>query len=206
MSLGTGPYLAMSHSTLVAGNLLFRAVEPRDIERIRLWRNAQTEVLRQTVPISSSEQVRYFAEYVWPEKERTEPSQILLAIEHEGQMIGYSGLVHISWPNRRAELSFLLAPELEIQPKELSVAFVSTIAILKQIAFEDLGLHRITSETFCHRNVHIAVLESSGFQREGILRDHVVINGEFRDSLIHGCLVAHKPEQYEVEATLLKPS
>lgn len=53
-----------------------------------------------------------------------EPSQVLVALERAGVLIGYGGLVHISWANRRAEVSFLLTPELEKNPDELIALFL----------------------------------------------------------------------------------
>src|SRR6056297_2367074 len=104
MSDGTGPYRAMPRARISLGGLALRAVEPGDIEAIRQWRNAQMDVLRQTAPISPEGQARYFAAHVWPEKPKPVPNQILLAIERNGDLVGYGGLVHISWSNRRAEL------------------------------------------------------------------------------------------------------
>ena len=50
----------------------------------------------------------YFEKNIWSELKKNDPNQILLAIEQNGQLIGYGGLVHISWVYKRAELSFLL--------------------------------------------------------------------------------------------------
>ena len=188
MSAGVVRYVVMPTPSLSDGVLDIRAVQPSDIDAIRQWRNAQMDVLRQTAPISAEGQKRYFAERVWSELESSEPSQILLAIESDGVLIGYVGLVHISWPNRRAEVSFLLTPELEKKPDALTALFSRFLALLKQLAFEDLGLRRLCTETFAHRTRHIAILEASGFRYEGCLREHVLIDGKPTDSLTHGLL------------------
>jgi RimJ/RimL family protein N-acetyltransferase len=33
------------------------------------------------------------------------------------------------------------------------------------------------------------MLESMGFCKEGVLREHVVINGEYVDSILHGLIL-----------------
>jgi RimJ/RimL family protein N-acetyltransferase len=185
---GTGPYRAMPRALIAAGEIALRAVEPGDTEAIRQWRNEQMEVLRQTAPITPDAQARYFAVHVWPEKRRLDPSQILLAIERAGQLIGYGGLVHLSWPNRRAELSFLLSPELEDDSRTRAAVFGRFLDMVRNIAFADLKLQRLFTETFAHRDRHIETLEAAGFVREGRLRMHVVVDGVPTDAIIHGCL------------------
>ena len=56
------------------------------------------------------------------------------------------------------------------------------------VAFTELGLHRIFTETWATRTSHIAILERFGFVLEGRMRDHVVKDGEVVDALIHGLL------------------
>jgi len=190
MSTDAIRYLVMPNPCLSDGVVDVRAVQPADIEAIRQWRNTQMDVLRQTAPISPEEQERYFAEHVWSQIASSEPSQILLALESAGVLIGYGGLVHISWPNRRAEVSFLLTPDLEKKSDELVALFSRFLALMKQLAFEDLGLRRLCTETFAHRTRHIQILEASGFRCEGRLREHVLIDGKPTDSFAHGLLAS----------------
>ncbi|MCP1500408.1 RimJ/RimL family protein N-acetyltransferase [Pseudomonas migulae] len=188
MSADAIRYQVMPNPRLSDGVLDLRAVQPADIEAIRQWRNAQMDVLRQTAPISPEQQERYFVEQVWPQTESLEPSQVLVTLERAGVLIGYGGLVHISWPNRRAEVSFLLTPELEKNSDELIALFSRFLDLMKQLAFGDLGLRRLCTETFEHRTRHIATLEASGFRCEGRLREHVLVDGRPMDSFAHGLL------------------
>jgi RimJ/RimL family protein N-acetyltransferase len=181
-------YRVMPRPRLGLGGLALRAVEPQDIESIRQWRNGQMDVLRQSKPISSEEQERYFAENVWPEMETEEPRQILLAIERSGVLIGYGGLVHISWADSRAEISFLLDPKAEKHPALRKEVFSDFMKLLQSLAFVDLHIKRLWTETYAMRHAHIEVLERSGFQLEGRMRNHILINGEVIDSLIHGLI------------------
>lgn len=168
--------------------LSIRAVQPADIEPIRQWRNAQIDVLRQSEPLSSETQEQYFINHIWPELTKTEPAQMLLAIENKGELIGYGGLVHISWPYRRAEISFLLAPELERNSVARSEIFSRYLMLVQRLAFDDLSLLRLSTETYSHRVHHIAILEGAGFEHEGTLREHVLIDGKPVDALAHGIL------------------
>lgn len=181
-------YIVMPRPRLKDGEFTLRAVQPTDIEAIRQWRNAQMDVLRQISTITPEAQQRYFAEHVWPQKILSNPEQILLAIEMNGGLIGYGGLVHISWRDLRAEVSFLLDPTIECDRHMRSVIFAQFLRLLQEFAFTDLALRRLWTETYSNRTEHIRTLESVGFQLEGRLRNHVASKDTFLDSLIHGSL------------------
>lgn len=184
-------YRIMPRPRLHDADLSLRAVGPQDIEAIRQWRNSQMDVLRQSESITPEAQQRYFAEHVWPDKDALHPKQILLAIERDGNAVGYGGLVHISWHDLRAEISFLLAPLIENEPDSRTEPFSRFLRLVQELAFMDLNLSRLWTETHAHRTAHIRTLESVGFRLEGRLRRHVTVDGKRTDSLLHG-LLAHE--------------
>lgn len=186
--VGQGPYRAMKRARLQQGPFSISAVEPDAIEAIRRWRNAQTSILRQSDPISAPEQSSYFDSVIWPDKPRKEPANILVSFFEDERVVGYGGLVHINWAHKRAEVSFLLDPSfLAEKDRHDQLAFV-LIALIKGLAFQDLGLRRLTTETYETRACVIPILERSGFRAEGVLRRHVVKDGVIYDAFIHGCL------------------
>ena len=63
------------------------------------------------------------------------------------------------------------------------------LKMLKKICIEELNFHRLFTETYDIRPEYIAVLESHGFRFEGRMVDHVKIEGQFYDSLIHGLIL-----------------
>ena len=181
-------YACLPRERLTSGVFAISTIQDRQIEPIRLWRNAQLDVLRQTGLLTTDEQVRYYDTVVWPTLSLAEPPNILLSFFEEGKPIGYGGLVHIAWRDRRAELSFLLDPEVATEPIKYANCFGVFLRLIKVLAFDDLNLLRLCTETFAMRHHHIAVLEANGFHLEGRLRNHVVVHGVQVDSLIHGCL------------------
>ena len=188
MNLNYKPYAAMPRATVTEDNIVLRAVTPDDIEDIRCWRNTQMSVLRQTHIISKNEQEHYFETYVWPDKSSSNPKQILLAIELDRAFIGYGGLVHIDWEARRAEISFLLNPQLENDGSALSLIFEKYLRLIHKLSFVDLKLNKLTTETYAHRHVHIEILSRCGHKLEGTLKQHVIVDGVAVDSLLHGLL------------------
>lgn len=146
------------------------------------------DVLRQAEPITPQQQLRYYSTRVWPTLGGTRPGNILLSFLEEGCPIGYGGLVHLAWEHRRAEVSFLLDPQLTGDRAVYASYFSAFLGLVKGLAFDAMGMHRLFTETYATRTHHIEVLQANGFRFEGSLRHHVRIAGHWVDSLLHGCL------------------
>ena len=159
-----------------------------DLSLIKDWRNSQIHILRQSSPLTDQDQLNYYNNTILPAQSNPTPPIILFSILKDETLIGYGGLVHISWPDRRAEVSFLLDPSLAQNPETYDTLFSSFLTSIKPYAFHDLKLNRLYTETFDLRPHHISILEKNGFHREGCLKHHVIINDIPTDSLIHACL------------------
>jgi RimJ/RimL family protein N-acetyltransferase len=181
-------WICLKQQRFKYGDYAILPVQPDHIEPIRRWRNAQLDVLRQPAPITLAQQERYFALNIWPAMELAAPHNILMAFLLDECLIGYGGLVHISWVDQRAELSFLVDEQRVKDPGQYAIDFTAFIALSRSLAFDDLGLHKVFTETYATRHHHIAVLEAAGFRREGILGEHVKLGDVFVDSIIHGIL------------------
>jgi RimJ/RimL family protein N-acetyltransferase len=181
-------YACMKHPVRRAGALSVRAVQLVDIEAIRQWRNAQIDVLRQSEPITPEQQEAYFATHIWPQFDSPQPDTILVSYREGDRLIGYGGLVHVAWAHQRAEVSFLLDPVHIRDDKTVARYFGAFLGLMKGLAFADLGLNRLCTETYAIRPHYIAMLEENGFRHEGVLRQHVWIDGQPVDSVLHGCL------------------
>jgi RimJ/RimL family protein N-acetyltransferase len=70
--------------------------------------------------------------------------------------------------------------------------FRAFIALMLEVAFDDLDFHRVHTETYDIRPLHVATLEDAGFLREGTMRDHVLIGRQFRNSQIHGIIKGNR--------------
>jgi RimJ/RimL family protein N-acetyltransferase len=183
-------YACMPRPVLSDGSLRVRTVQPEHIEKIRQWRNAQIRILRQAAPITPEQQRQYYETTIWPKLAQSQPENILLAFEENNRLIGYGGLVHVHWGHRRAEISFLLDSKLAGTTKDSCHYFPRFLQLMKELAFQDLGLSRLTTETYAIRPAYLAALDGAGFAREGRLRDHVLIDNVPVDSIIHGLIAS----------------
>lgn len=164
------------------------AIRQEDIESIRLWRNAQIDVLRQKHVLTQEVQQRYFQKHVWPTFQQESPSQILFSFLFHNVCIGYGGLTYLDWENGRAEVSFLVDPLRAEDDFVYRQDFAHFLALLCHVAFEHLHLHRLFSETYAFRQSTLEVFKQLGFKQEGILREHVYKQGRWVDSIMYGLL------------------
>jgi ribosomal-protein-alanine N-acetyltransferase len=101
----------------------------------------------------------------------------------ERQFLGSCDLSEIDSPHRRAELGFLLgqnawSPGYALEAMRTVVAFAATNGLRKLTARTQLGNRR--SE---------ALLEELGFTEEGLLRGHILRDGDRRDCRLFGLLL-----------------
>ena len=181
-------YNCLKNSVLNENSFVIKPVSIDDIELIRLWRNQQMDVLRQKKEISNLEQISYFENNITILFNKEKPSQLIFSYFKDNILIGYGGLVNLSWDDKRAEMSFLLNPIYIKNDYVYKQYFSQFITFMKQINFDQLAFRRLFTETYEHRNFHISILVDSGFKLEGILRDHVFLNNKYINSLIHSII------------------
>ena len=160
-------------------------ISHEDIDLIRIWRNNQIKILRQNKPISKIEQKNYFYKIVRKETKKNKPKLILFAIKKREKTIGYCGLVHISWLNKHAEISFLLDHKLKERKKNYKPIMLRSFNKLFQIGFNRLNLKKLSTETFTYRKDHIKIYKTLGMKQEGILRKQYKKSNKLIDSILH---------------------
>jgi len=159
-----------------------------DIQVIRLWRNDQLTILRQKKLLSEQEQEDYFKNVTKKTFNAKNPNCILFSFLLGDECIGYGGLVHIDWNSKTAEISFLNETKRSNKPKIYEQDFAIFLKLIFQVAFLDLNFNKLTTETYEFRNLTIKILENYGFRLEGRLKNHVLKEGKYFDSILHGLL------------------
>jgi len=184
----TNKYICLNKNLYWDSEYYLIPVRKSDMYYIRNWRNSQIEVLRQKEKLTLKDQEKYFNELIQPSFSMQYPSQILFTYLKDKSRIGYGGFVHISWINRRAEMSFLLDPERVVNKNQYSYDFSIFIQLMKRICFSEIKFNRLFTETYEYRTFHISVLENSGFKPEGRMRQHIYHKGKYYDSLVHSVI------------------
>lgn len=176
-------YICLQHQEQHLGDYSIVPLRYEDRFSIMKWRNEQIYHLRQARPLTEDDQQRYFDNVVSKLYDNPKPDQILFSYLEKGVCIGYGGLVHINWIDHNGEISFIMDTQLE---KEYFAEHWSNyLTMLKAVAFDDLGLHKIYTYAFDLRPHLYTMLEANGYKREATLKEHCLFNGEYKDVVLH---------------------
>jgi len=156
-----------------------------DMIKIKDWRNEQITILRQKQPLSDTNQLQYYEDTIKKSFTVIEPEQILFSFLLNGICIGYGGLVHIDWKNKKTELSFLNETKRSIDEKIFREDFNIFLRLIFEITFSELAFEKIVTEVYDIRENLIKILEDNGFVFAKKLDNHVIINDIPHDSLLH---------------------
>ncbi|HNL07948.1 MAG TPA: GNAT family protein, partial [Chitinophagales bacterium] len=100
-------------------------------------------------------------------------------------LVGYGGLVHINWSDKNAEISFLLDTAYNSSPENFKRLWTVYLELLPQIAFDQLNFKKIYTYAYETRAILFPILEENGFVEEARLKQHALVNGEYKDVIIH---------------------
>lgn len=176
-------YICLQHQELHLGDYSIVPLRNEDRFSIMKWRNEQIYHLRQARPLTEDDQQRYFDNVVSKLYDNPKPDQILFSYLEKGVCIGYGGLVHINWIDHNGEISFIMDTKLE--KEHFAEHWSNYLTMLKAVAFDDLGLHKIYTYAFDLRPHLYTMLEANGYKREATLKEHCLFNGEYKDVVLH---------------------
>ncbi|WP_186758632.1 GNAT family N-acetyltransferase [Echinicola salinicaeni] len=195
-------YKALDKQVFRLGEYQIVPIRFEDRFDIMKWRNEQIYHLRQPQPLTKEGQDNYFVNVVSKLFDQEEPDQLLFSYLEGNECIGYGGLVHINWLDKYAEISFIMKTSLEKDCFEFHWA--SFLSMIEKVAFDQLGLHKIFTYAFDLRPRLYTALESQGFEKEAILKEHCFFESSFIDVVIHAKIQPQKvlrnatPEDVEV--------
>ncbi len=181
-----GQYRCLVKQTFVSDKFSLVPLRWEDRVAIMQWRNSQMYHLRQTELLTPEGQDQYFSTIIAKQFEEQRPPQILFSFLHQNQCIGYGGLVHIDWEKATAEVSFIMATELEKNQFETNWSLY--LKLIEEVAFESLHFVRINTYAYDLRPHLYPILIQAGFIEEQRLKNHILIDGIMKDVLIHGKL------------------
>lgn len=176
-------YSCIKQQIFTAGKYSIVPIRMEDRYLIMQWRNEQIYHLRQNKPLTNEDQDRYFDVVVASLFGQKKPDQLLFSFLEGDRCIGYGGLVHINWIDRNAELSFIMDTTLEAGFFESF--WTIFLKLIEEVAFKDIGLHKIYTYAFDLRPRLYSALDKAAFSKEAVLQQHGYFEGKFIDVMIH---------------------
>jgi RimJ/RimL family protein N-acetyltransferase len=96
--------------------------------------------------------------------------------------VGAVSLSDVDWIHRFGEVGYMIAPESRGRGHGRAM-----VAAALHLGFSG-GLERITAGICTDNAASIRLVEGLGFQREGLLRRHAIIEGQRRDHFLYALL------------------
>ena len=171
----------ISECILAGERVRLRPVEERDLPHFVEWL-ADWHVRRWLAEMESPPTLE--EERQWYDRRRSDPDAVMWAIETlEGRLAGNVEL-RLQPVRRKAELG------ISIHDKTLWSQGLGTDAVRQVLryAFKELGLNRVELTTDEENTRAIRCYEKCGFVREGLLRQHRLIDGKFGNTVVMSVL------------------
>jgi UDP-4-amino-4,6-dideoxy-N-acetyl-beta-L-altrosamine N-acetyltransferase len=142
-----------------------------DCDQVRAWRNRPhvRAMMYTDHEIGVEEHARWFDRAI------TDPTKLYFVIEDDGHDCGLAGFTEVA--DGRASWAFYLA-DAETRGRGLGA---QTEYLMLTHAFEQLGLSELRCEVFAFNAGVVAMHESFGFKRTGLIAGRAVKDGEPRD-------------------------
>ncbi len=157
-----------------------RALEDKDIEILRGWRN-HPDLMKfhcSDLPVSEAGQRGWYQNY------SGESGTIIFIIETEEQSpAGYTLIKHLDHKNRQAEIGLYLDPTQQGKGYGKD-AFLT----LMGYCFHELNLHRIYLEVFAFNEKASKMYEKIGFKEEGRKREAFFTQNQYHDIIVMSLL------------------
>lgn len=116
---------------------------------------------------------------------RKEGDTLMLAIDLDGKVIGYTLLIWLSEQNRQGEFGYVL------HPGHHGKGYASEAAVeMLRLGFERLGLHRIIGRCDPRNTASARLMERLGMRREAHFIESEIFKGEWGGELHYAMLAA----------------
>lgn len=171
-----------TQKSLIGKNIYLRAATTDDIANFHYWKmqcDPQMMTVHPQLVLTATEAVERFKN-----SKQTDSHQSLCIVrKKDNQPLGKITFFNFNHLNRSAELGVLIDPD-EQQNNYASEA----MKVLIKYLFTARNLNKVYATTSELNQPTIALLESIGFKKDGVMRNHHYYNGEYHNQLAYSFL------------------
>ena len=170
--------------TIETERLFLRDVQADDAEAI--WSYSSNPVFYQSmgrpVPVSKEKVMSDIQNILLGEDTRT-PRNWIIVLKSTGKVIGDCGFSEYRTSNRRGEVNYAIDPACWNQ----GYATEAVLCVIK-FGFEEMGLNRIQAICSTENKVSERVIQKTGMNYEGLLRNYIQCEGKTLDMKMYSLL------------------
>jgi len=163
-------------------NIVLKPVTHDDAQLIVEMRNSEAVMKNFVIrePFTLDSQHTWITNFV----ESGKAAQYIIYLTTENKPVGSVYISNIDRQHSKGELGIFISDGSN-HGKGVGTAAVNAIL---NIAFHELGLHRVYLRVFPENVGAVRSYEKAGFRYEGLLRETVFVEGEYRDMIIMSCI------------------
>jgi RimJ/RimL family protein N-acetyltransferase len=136
-------------------------------------------------PLQVSGAAAFIAERMAATRIKADEDKIILAIEHDGRVIGDLLVKAGQLADRQAEIGWALNPAYH--GRGLATEAARELLVL---AFADLRVHRVWAQLDPRNEASVRLCERLGMRREAYFREDIWFKGEWGDTAVYALLAA----------------
>lgn len=99
--------------------------------------------------------------------------------DFEGSLVGRCGIIRLDWKNSVAELAIMIGA-----PYRGRGYGREAMRLLCDFCFREMNLHKLKVSVFAFNEAAVRCYERNGFVREGVLKNEIFRDGEYRDVVL----------------------
>ncbi|MDQ6883200.1 MAG: GNAT family N-acetyltransferase [Candidatus Dormibacteraeota bacterium] len=165
------------HGPVIRGRLVtLRPPLPEEAEVMRAW-FADPDITRFLLLLFPP---TLAAEKDWIETMGKAQDHVIWAIEHQGRLIGTTGLHHIDWANQRAGTGTVIGDKSAWGKGIAS----EVMALRTRYAFTQLPLRKLHSSVIDGNAASLRAQHKTGYREVGRYREHEFRDGRWRDEIL----------------------
>ncbi|MYT68220.1 MULTISPECIES: GNAT family protein [unclassified Streptomyces] len=171
--------------------LRLRELHPDDVDAVFAVYGSAEATQHMSFEPRSREQVGQIIDRATQSATTDPRTEYALAVttQDDGDVIGFARLALDPHQPQGATIGFALRPDTWGAGRGLE-----TVHLLLDLGFDGLGLHRIWGARSPLNTASARTLTAAGLIEEGVIREHVRKNGQWRDSVVHAILDREWPK------------
>ena len=142
------------------------------------------------ITLTKNDQIKYFNTTINSLFNINNPEQLLFSFLCNDKCIGYGGLVHINWSEKKAEISFIMDTQFEKLYFEKYWSIF--LRLIEEVAFKDLNFKNIFVYAFDLREHLYGVLSKNGFIFKSRINKAYKFKNLLYDVVIYNKLICMK--------------
>lgn len=172
----------MTQPSLIGDKVYLRAATADDIANTHHWfmlSEPQSQSCHPITILSAAEATEAFKK----QERSADKATFMIVRISDNVPVGRVRFFNLNVLNRSAELGIL------VDPDERQKGYAKEgIKVLTRFLFKHRNLNKVHAQTSAPNTGAIKLLESLGWKRDGVLRRHYFLNGDFQDGLIYSKL------------------